>query len=84
MFNHADAQRVYFKTVLTRCSGDQIEELNVLVVEFDYGISYDYSKPHRGQAFESLVSAARESLEGWSEIDRIEIVPTAFALSRSE
>ena len=85
MFDYPDAERVYFKTVLRRCSdGESIEELNVLVIEFDQGGSEEYRRPLIGKTHERLTKEAAETLRECSEVDLVEIVPTETARIRGE
>lgn len=85
MFEHPDAERVYFKTVHRRCSdGKSIEELNVLVIEFDQGGGNEYSRPLSGETHARLAKEAAETLRDFSEVDLVEIVPSQSARARGE
>ena len=85
MFDYPDAERVYFKTILRRCSdGESIEELNVLVIEFDQGGSGEYRRPLLGETHNRLAKEATDTLRTCSEVDLVEIIPTEPARTRGE
>lgn len=78
VFDHPCAQRAYIKTLFSEAG-----EERVLVLEYDFGLSFDYLTIPGGADFEALVAHAKEVLADFSEIDRVELTPSASALARA-
>lgn len=83
-FSHPDAQRAYLITRFARNPAGAVEARLVLIVEYDYGLSFNHENPDPDYSFKHLSRSVGEYVAGRPEISEAELRPTGFALARRE
>ena len=82
-FDHGDAQRSYEVVRFTR-RAENIIQSRTLIVEYDFGLSFDHESPDPDYSFNHLCKAIADYMVSRRDIDDAELRPTNFALSRRD